>query len=259
MALAAIACLDKPPSKRRVYARRGGRVSSVFNDRLDAGRRLAGRLADRSALDPVVLGMPRGGVPVAAEVASVLGAPLDIIVVRKIGCPWQPELGIGALAEGNVRVLNQALVDELGVPPDAVESATVREREELERRVRRYRDDRPPIPVAERVVILVDDGLATGYTARAAIEALRRRGARRVILAVPVAPREQQTALSGVVDELVVLDTPTWFFAIGEHYRDFSQTSDDEVISLLERGSATAGRPAARRSVNHGREPGRTP
>jgi putative phosphoribosyl transferase len=231
----------------------------VFKDRCDAGRRLASRLADRAALDLVVLGMPRGGVPVAAEVASVLGAPLDVIVVRKIGCPWQPELGIGALAEGNVRVLNQALVDQLDIPPGAVEAATTQERKELERRVRRYRGDRPPEPVAGRVVILVDDGLATGYTARAAIEALRRRGVLRVILAVPVAPREQQTALSDVADELVVLDTPHWFLAIGDSYLDFSQTSDDEVISLLERGSATAGRPAARRSVNHGREPGRTP
>jgi putative phosphoribosyl transferase len=233
--------------------------SRVFRDRSDAGRLLASRLAVQSELGAVVLGMPRGGVPVAAEVASLLGVPLDIIVVRKIGCPWQPELGIGALAEGDVRVLNQALVDELGVRPDAIESATARERVELERRLRCYRGDRAPIPVEGRVAILVDDGLATGYTARAAIEALRRRGAGRVILAVPVAPPDSRTALAGVADEVVVLETPPWLFAIGEFYQDFSPTTDEEVIWLLTRhGEAShgAGQVAGSRV---GRVPGRTP
>lgn len=222
----------------------------MFRDRRDAGRRLAGRLVHYRALDPVVVGMPRGGVPVAAEVADRLGAPLEIIVVRKIGCPWQPELGIGAIAEGDVRVLNEALVEEIGLRPDEVEDATAPEREELARRVRRYRGGRAAIPVDGRLVILVDDGLATGYTARAAIEALRRRGVRHVVLAVPVAPEDSVAALRRVADEVAVVDIPPWFRSIGEFYENFSQTSDDEVISLLARavGRSGAGLEAGRGS-----------
>jgi predicted phosphoribosyltransferase len=205
-------------------------------------------MAGYARLEPVVVGMARGGVPVATEVASALGAPLDIIVVRKIGCPWQPELGIGALSEGDVRVLNDSLVEELGIGPEAVEAATDRERRELARRVLRYREDRAPYPVGSRNVILVDDGLATGYTARAAIEALRKRGAGQVLLAVPVAPPEKRAGLEGIADEVVVLETPPWFFAIGEFYRDFAQTSDDEVISLLERAREPLRRPMAEAS-----------
>jgi putative phosphoribosyl transferase len=210
----------------------------VFKDRREAGRQLARRLAPYTALEPVVVGLPRGGVPVAAEVADRLGVPLDVMVVRKIGCPWQPELGIGAIAEGGVRVLNDGLVEEVGIEPIELERATAREREELARRVRRYRGERAPVPVDGRIVILVDDGLATGYTARAAIEALRRGGARRVILAVPVAPDDSVAAMRDVADEVVVVDTPPWFFSIGGFYEDFAQTSDEEVISLLERAAA---------------------
>lgn len=217
----------------------------VFKDRREAGRQLARRLAPYAALEPLVVGLPRGGVLVAAEVADHLGAGLDIIVVRKIGCPWQPELGIGAIAEGGVRVLNDALVEEVGIEPDELEAATAREREELERRVRRYRGERSSVPVDGRVAILVDDGLATGYTARAAIEAIRRGGARRVILAVPVAPEESVAAMRDVADEVVVVDTPPWFFSIGEFYEDFAQTSDEEVVSLLERAAARSERIAA--------------
>lgn len=195
-------------------------------------------------MDPVIVAMPRGGVPVAAEVADRLGAPLDVIVVRKIGCPWQPELGIGAVAEGGVRILNEALVAETGVTSHQLEEATNREEAELARRVRRYRGTRPAVPVEDRVVVLVDDGLATGYTARAAVAALRAKGAGRVIIAVPVAPKEGVAAMRRVTDEVVVIETPSWFFAIGEFYQDFSQTSDDEVLTTLERAAARSPRAA---------------
>jgi putative phosphoribosyl transferase len=221
----------------------------MFKDRSDAGRQLASRLARYTALEPVVVGLPRGGLPVAAEVADRLGAPLDIIVVRKIGLPWQPELGIGAVAEGGIRVLNDVLVEEVGIEPIELEAATARERVELARRVHRYRGERSAVPVDGRVVIVVDDGLATGYTARAAIEAIRRGGARRVILAVPVAPEDSVAAMRGVADEVMVVDTPPRFFAIGDFYEDFAQTSDEEVVSLLER--------AAARSEGSGVVPGR--
>ena len=210
----------------------------MFKDRRDAGRQLAGRLTRYAALQPVVVGLPRGGVPVAAEVAERLGAALDIIVVRKIGCPWQPELGIGAIAEGGVRVLNDNLIKEVGMRPEDVDAVIDRERAELARRVRRYRGEGAAVPVDGRVVILVDDGLATGYTARVAIEAIRRRGARRVILAVPVAPEDIVAAMHGVADEVVVVDTPPWILSIGEFYEDFAQTSDEGVVSLLERAAA---------------------
>jgi putative phosphoribosyl transferase len=221
----------------------------MFKDRSDAGRQLASRLARYTALEPVVVGLPRGGLPVAAEVADRLGAPLDIIVVRKIGLPWQPELGIGAVAEGGIRVLNDVLVEEVGIEPIELEAATARQRVELARRVHHYRGERSAVPVDGRVVIVVDDGLATGYTARAAIEAIRRGGARRVILAVPVAPEDSVAAMRGVADEVVVVDTPPRFFAIGDFYEDFAQTSDEEVVSLLER--------AATRSEGSGVVPGR--
>jgi putative phosphoribosyl transferase len=221
----------------------------MFKDRLDAGRQLASRLARYTALEPVVVGLPRGGLPVAAEVADRLGAPLDIIVVRKIGLSWQPELGIGAVAEGGIRVLNDVLVEEVGIEPIELEAATARERVELARRVHRYRGERSAVPVDGRVVIVVDDGLATGYTARAAIEAIRRGGARRVILAIPVAPEDSVAAMRGVADEVMVVDTPPRFFAIGDFYEDFAQTSDEEVVSLLER--------AAARSEGSGVIPGR--
>jgi putative phosphoribosyl transferase len=212
----------------------------MFRDRRDAGRRLALRLDHVAALDPVVVALPRGGVPVAAEVARHLHASLDVIVVRKLGVPWQPELAFGALAEGGVRVLNEELVKEAGITRDDVAAVIARERLELDRRVRAYRGDRPPLSVDDRVVILVDDGLATGYTARAAIEALRRRGARRVILAVPVAPERSIATMSTVADEVVALWRPPWFLSIGEHYEDFGQTSDGEVLRLLRQASSSA-------------------
>ena len=210
----------------------------MFADRRDAGRQLAERLASLASTNPIVIALPRGGVPVAAEVAEALRAPLDVIVVRKLGVPWQPELGLGAIAEGGVRVLNHELVTETGITAAQLESVTARERMELDRRVVRYRGDRPAVDVADRAVILVDDGLATGYTARAAVESLRHRRPRRIVLAVPVAPEESVRELSHVADEVVAVDQPPWFFAIGQFYDDFSPTSDDEVTELLDAASA---------------------
>jgi len=204
-----------------------------FRDRREAGSLLAQRLSDLRSEEPVVVGLPRGGVPVAAEVARALGAPLDVLVVRKLGCPWQPELGMGAIGEANVVVLNEDLVARLGVPTVDVEAVTERERTELERRVRRYRGERAPVPVEGRTVIVVDDGIATGFTARAAIAILRRRGAKRVVLAVPVAPLGTVEELGRVADEVVVLKEPVAFFAIGEFYASFTQTSDEEVAAFL--------------------------
>lgn len=201
------------------------------------------RLSAYATLRPVVVALPRGGVPVAAEIADRLGAPLDVIVVRKIGLPWQPELAIGAVAEGNVCVVNDALIEEEGVSGDELEAAIARERVELQRRVRAYRGERSPLRLDGRVVILVDDGLATGYTARAAIEQIKRRGASRVVLAVPVAPDDIVARMGRVADELVVLQTPTWFLSIVEQYEDFRQITDDEVVACL---SGPRTRPSAR-------------
>lgn len=167
----------------------------MFRDRRDAGRQLAKHLTAHAALHPIVVGLPRGGVVVAAEVAACLDAPLDILVVRKLGSPLQPELGLGAIAEGEVRVLNERLVADEGVGPVELDALTARERAEVERRVARYRGNRPRLDLRDRTVLLVDDGLATGYTARAAIEAARRVGARQVILAVPVASDDRIVAL----------------------------------------------------------------
>lgn len=211
----------------------GGWVVMLFVDRHDAGRRLAERLMGWKAEDPVVVGLPRGGIPVAAEVARALGAPLDVLVVRKLGCPWQPELGLGAIGEGGIRVVNEELVAALRIPPQVLEEVARREGGELARRVARYRGGRPPVPVDDRTVILVDDGIATGFTARAGAQVLRRRGARRVILAAPVAPPEAVDELREAADEVVVLETPTGFGAIGAWYLDFTQTTDDEVAQLL--------------------------
>jgi putative phosphoribosyl transferase len=182
---------------------------------------------------PVVVGLPRGGVPVAYEVAQALGAPLDVLVVRKLGCPWQPELGVGALGEGGVRLLNAALMRSTGVTEPQLEAVAAREAAELEHRVRLYRGEREPIPITGRTVIVVDDGLATGFTARAAIEVLRRRGAHRIVLAVPVAPIGTVSELQSIADEVVCLHTPSDLRAIGQFYEDFAQTSHEEVASLL--------------------------
>jgi putative phosphoribosyl transferase len=204
-----------------------------FRDRADAGRQLAWRLQQYRTEAPVVVGLPRGGMPVAAEVAHALEAPLDVLVVRKLGCPWQPELALGAVGEGGALVLNPALIASIGLAPHDLADVIRAERGELERRLARYRGNRPAVPVAGRTVIVVDDGLATGATARAAIRVLRQREARRIVLAVPVAPPETVTALGVVADAVVALDTPRAFLAIGQCYDDFGQTSDQEVTRLL--------------------------
>lgn len=207
----------------------------LFTNRVDAGRRLAQRLKHLRAEDVVVLGLPRGGVPVAAEVAAALGAPLDVIVVRKLGAPFQPELGMGAIGEEGVRIVNSDIVRAVGVSAAGLARVEQAERDELERRVRRYRGDRPRVPLEGRTAIVVDDGIATGSTAWAACQVARRQGARRVVVAVPVAPPRWTVGLREVADDLIALATPAPFYGIGEWYGDFTPTGDDEVRACLER------------------------
>jgi len=207
-----------------------------FTDRRDAGRQLGALLGSLAPTDPIVVGLPRGGVPVAYEVALALDAPLEVLVVRKLGCPGQPELGIGALGEGGMRLLNEALVAATGTTSRQIEQVTQRERTELEKRVRRYRGKRAAMPVDGRVVIIVDDGLATGFTARAAVEILGQLGAATIVVAVPVAPDRAIADMNKVADDVVVVHVPSQFGAVGEFYDDFTQTSDDEVAALLSAG-----------------------
>jgi predicted phosphoribosyltransferase len=204
----------------------------IFRDRREAGERLAQALSHLAGEDVVVLAVPRGGVMVADAVARALGAPLDIVVPRKVGAPGNPELGLGAVAPG-VRVLDERLIAELRVPPDYLEREIAAQEREIERRQRAYRRGRPPVGVEGKVAIVVDDGVATGGTAVAAARWARREGAKRVVLAVPVAPAQALRTLGREVDELVVLATPDPFYAVGQWYSDFTQVSDDEVIELL--------------------------
>jgi putative phosphoribosyl transferase len=216
-----------------------------FRDRIDAGRVLARLLTHYAGADDVlVLGLPRGGVPVAFEVAQALDAPLDVFIVRKLGVPGQPELAMGAIGSGGVRVLNEELVKVIGVPAEAIDAVTEREARELERREQAYRDGRPAPDVDGRVVILVDDGLATGATMRAAIAALRRRRAARIVVAVPTAARETCEAMRHDADEVICAMTPEPFHAVGLWYDDFAETSDDEVRELLRRAAAMGRRAA---------------
>ena len=212
-----------------------------FLDRSDAGGRLANRMLHLRGEDVVVLALPRGGVPVAAEVARALGAPLDVIVVRKLGVPVQPELGMGAIGEGDVRIINPEVVAITHVTDAEIAAVERRERAELDRRARRFRGDRPRTPLAGRTAVIIDDGIATGSTARAACQVARAQGAARVVLAVPVAPPSACAALAADADEVICLETPGHFLAIGEWYQDFSQTSDREVVSLLQRAAAERG------------------
>lgn len=207
----------------------------LFRDREDAGRRLAEELTRYRDEDPLVLALPRGGVVVGYEVAHALDAPLDIIVARKLGAPHQPELGIGAIAPGDVRVLDEMAIQLLGISRAQIEQTVAEERREMERRLQCYRGERPLPELGGRTVMLVDDGLATGVTARAAIQAIRRQAPRRLVLAVPVCPPETAEALRPLVDDLVALSTPPDFHAVGLWYETFAQTSDDEVIDLLNR------------------------
>jgi putative phosphoribosyl transferase len=218
-----------------------------FHDRSDAGRRLAARLAEvltddeKARGDLVVLALPRGGVPVGYEVAVRLGAPLDVILVRKVGLPSQPELAMGAIGEDGVRVINDTVVRQARVSAASFAEVEARERNELERRAARFRGTRPRVPLAGRTALVVDDGIATGSTARAACKVARALGAARVIVAIPVAPARTVAQLredTDDVDAVFVLDAPASFHAIGESYADFTQVADDQVVDLL-RGSVT--------------------
>ena len=206
----------------------------LFRDRADAGRQLLSRLgAYKAEPDVLVLGLPRGGIPVAWEVAHGLGAPLDVFVVRKLGVPGQEELAMGAIATGGVRVVNRDVVNALHIPPDVLDRAAAEERRELERRERSYRGDRPEPGVAGRTVILVDDGLATGSTMRAAVAALRQQAPARIVVAVPVAAPSTCAELREEVEDVVCFATPEPFMSVGRFYDDFSQTTDDEVRDAL--------------------------
>lgn len=211
---------------------------SLFRDRAEAGRRVAGRLGRYARCeDAVVLGLPRGGVPVAFEVAQALELPLDVFTVRKLGAPGHEELAMGAIASGGVRVLNEDVITLLGVSPETIERAAERERQELRRRELEYRGTEEPIDVKGLTAIVVDDGLATGSTMRAAVSALRRRGAARVVVAVPTASPDVCEDLGREVDEVVCATTPEPFHSVGAWYEDFSQTTDEEVKDLLRRAA----------------------
>lgn len=215
-----------------------------FADRADAGRHLALRLRHLRGADVVVLGLPRGGVPVAFEVAEDLHAPLDVIVVRKLGVPFEPEYGFGAIGEGGVRIIDDYVVRQTMLTGPQMAEVEARERSRLDQRVNQLRGDNPPVPLAGRTVVIVDDGLATGSTARAACLVARARGASRVILAVPVGSVEGTAALRRDADEVVCLHAPAHFFAIGEWYGDFCQVTDQEVTILLAK-AASPGIPGA--------------
>ena len=209
----------------------------AFINRAEAGKYLAERLQAYAGDDVVVLGLPRGGVPVAFEVARALGAPLDVIVVRKLGVPFQPEVAMGAIGEGGARTINDEIVRVAQVTPDQLAAVEAAERRELERRAQRFRSDRPRLDLAGRTALIVDDGIATGSTARAACHVARAQGATRVVLAVPVAPPGAAAQLAGDADDFVVLATPEPFSAVGQFYDDFSQVSDEEVLDLLARSA----------------------
>ena len=210
-----------------------------FLDRTDAGRALAGLLARyRADTDAVVLALPRGGVPVGYAVASALGLPLDVLVVRKLGMPSQPELAMGAVASGGAFVLNEDVVRYLPSGSDAVEQAKARELQELARREKAYRGDRPALQMRGRTGILVDDGLATGATMEAAVRALHSLHAQRIVVAVPVASIEARARIAAVADEVVCLQAPPFFSSVGQWYERFDQTEDEEVRELLARSQA---------------------
>jgi putative phosphoribosyl transferase len=212
----------------------------MFRDRIEAGRALARSVEQYRDERPVVLGLPRGGVPVAAEVARSLGAPMDVIVVRKLGLPSHPELAMGAIGEAGVRVLNPGVIRSARVSESMIDAVEERERNVLEDRVRALRPHRPRLDIAGRLVIVVDDGLATGATARAAIQVAREHGAARVVLAVPVAAPDTVAALRADADDVVAVETPEQFAAVGQWYEDFSPVSDNEVIRILDAAAQPA-------------------
>jgi putative phosphoribosyl transferase len=221
------------------------REPRVYTSREQAGRMLAQRLSSYRGTNVVVLGIPRGGLPVAREIADALAAPLDVIVVRKLGAPGQPELGIGAVVDGDHprAIFNQDIIEHLGVEDEYINAEIARQLKEVQRREMAYRGGRPKVPLAGKTVIVVDDGIATGSSTRAALRGVRRQKPERLVLAVPVAPAESLEALRGDADEIVCLETPEDFFAVGQFYQDFHQVSDDEVKMILQ-----SGRPAEARA-----------
>jgi putative phosphoribosyl transferase len=224
-----------------------GGIVNGYADRAEAGRVLAQHLlkAGIDTGEAVMLGLPRGGVVVAAEVAKVLGVTADAFVVRKLGVPRHEELAMGAIATGGVRVLNEDVVAELGISPDTIDVVTAREQAELERRERAYRGDRPPPKITGRTVVLVDDGLATGASMRAAVEAVRASAPSRLVVAVPVAPPDTVERFREAGVEVVCPLTPRLFGGVGQFYADFSQTTDDEVREILAAGMPSSGKPDA--------------
>ncbi|PZV01249.1 MAG: phosphoribosyl transferase [Leptolyngbya sp.] len=220
----------------------------LFKNRVDAGKRLANLLqpyANRS--DVIVIALPRGGVPVAAEVAAAIGAPLDVLVVRKLGIPGFRETAMGSIASGNFIYFNQDLIQRLAITSEEINVAVQHEQEELRRREKAYRDDLLPLDLRDRIVILVDDGLATGATMQVAIEAVKQQRPRKIIVAIPVAEREVCDAVGTVVDRIICAETPQPFYAVGLWYEEFAQTSDDDVRSLLHQ--------AQHRSLETARQP----
>ena len=206
----------------------------IFDNRVDAGRRLAGRLGEYHGPNTVVLAIPRGGVVIGYEVAGSLGAPLDVIIPRKLGAPNQQELAIGAIAGENIVVLDQQTIGYLGVPAEYIEAEVKRQREEITRRRKLYRDDRPFPSLEGKTVLLVDDGVATGATTTAAAREVRAHNPGKLVLAIPVAPPETVDRLRREVDDLVVLETPEPFYSVGSWYYEFEQTSDEQVVALLD-------------------------
>lgn len=212
-------------------------MDGIFSDRQEAGQRLAEALRARGFQGEglVALGIPRGGVVVAAEVARLLDAPLDVVIARKLRAPMQPELAIGAVVSGDtVPILNPELARATGATPEYLEREIAYQREEIARRLQLYRGDRPPLDLVGKTALVMDDGIATGYTFRAALEALRRQRVERLVAAVPVAPRESLTPLGRWADDVICLATPEPFLAVGVWYHDFSQTTDEEVVALLQ-------------------------
>lgn len=208
-------------------------TAALFTDRADAGRQLADALRARHLTDPLVLAIPRGGLPVAEPVARALSGDLDIVSARKVGAPDQPELAIGAVTADGGLFLDQALADEIGVTPAWLTEAIARERDEAKRRMQRFRGDAPPVAIAGRTVLIVDDGLATGATMQAAVRAVRRQQPARLIVAVPVGSRQAIEALAREADEVVCPIVPEPFWAVGYHYRDFPPVADDAVTAIL--------------------------
>jgi putative phosphoribosyl transferase len=217
----------------------------LFRDRREAGQRLAAQLGEFADRDALILALPRGGVPVGFEVAQSLDAPLDVFVVRKLGVPGQEQLAMGAIASGGVRVVNPDVIRNFGISPQEIDEVAAREAQELQRREKEYRGERRRAEVEGRTVILVDDGLATGATMRAAVVALRQERPRQIVAAMPVAPASACAEIARETDRVVCLHTPQKFVCVGQWYEDFSETSDEEVRTLLARAAERARRPAA--------------